>query len=791
MKRKIQSPVMSVIVVLGLLLSGLPVSAAGPVYVHGNINGTETWLASNLYIVDGNLTVTTPGQLTIEAGTQIKVEPGYSFTVNGSLLLPTTSGAQVVFTSNRDNSVGGDTDPSDIPPAPADWKGISLIYQSSPGSPSFEYTTVRYATTGLALENLTAAPINPTIAHNTFEYSQTGVNIAASSGDLGPTMVIQNNYFFQNTLGLEAQSTSLGNVFVQLKNNLFEQNSSYPVLLRGGTFPSFSGNTFTANGRQGIGVVDVIDIGGAWNKVPASSAPGALVLPYLVDDYLEIAQGTTLQISDGLVVKFGTDGLMEVYGELARDASPTAPVVFTSIHDDTYGGDTDGQVIDPASDPWAGLELFAGGGLNTADFSRTIFRYASSGLMITNGSNAEYSPAIHDNTFAYNGIGVNMLVGMAGDVKPLVSNNSFSGNQYGLVAVANSNVAGHALPSVQSNQFLNNADYPLMLQGSVFPSYSGNTFSGNLHPAIGVQGKIRRDGAWTTVMGQAGINLPYVLTANYEVSKGQTLTVPAGTVVKSAGPGLNVFGTLNLQGTSANPVVFTSLKDDDFGGNADAIAPVLTNSPAAAAQVAKTPGRTSLNEPGFLPDNVYWAQPEATETVPNLGDWTGLVVYAGGANIHDARVRYATFGVRLLNTGSAAISVTVQNSILDHNLAGIGMEARYLNADINALITGNQIVQNKAGVKVSWDSAYQAVSTPLIHNNNIMVNGIGVENLSPVVVDATNNWWGDASGPRHSSNPGGRGDPVSNNVNFNPYLGAPPFPPSAQYFKAFLPVVNK
>lgn len=793
MKRTTVYLSISMLVIFSLLLSGLPVQAAGPVYVSGEIAGAETWTAGNLYIVDGDLTVTSTGVLTVEPGTQIKVVPGVSVSVDGRLLLPTSAGPQVIFTSNRDNSVGGDTHPDDdLPPAPADWKGLTLLYQSGAGSPSFQYTTVRYASTGLWLENLTAAPISPAIAHNTFEFNQTGVNVLASDGDLSPAMVIQDNHFYQNDLGLEMQSTSLGNVFVQLNNNLFDQNNGYPLLLRGGTFPGFSGNTFSANGRQGIGVVDVIDIGGTWIQVPASSAPGAPVLPYIVDDYLEIAQGVTLQIADGLVVKFGSNGLLEVYGELSRDAMATLPVVFTSIHDDLYGGDTDGQVIDPASDPWNGLELFFMGGVKTADFSRTVFRYSSAGLMVTNSLDVEYSPAIHDNTFEHNGIGLNMLVGKGGDIKSLVSNNLFSANQYGFLAVANSNVAGHGLPSMQNNQFTNNTDYPLTLQGSVFPTYSGNTFTGNLHPSIGVQGKMRRNGTWLAVLGQGGLNLPYVLTANYEVSKNQTLTIPAATVVKSAGPGLNVFGVLNLQGGSANPVIFSSLKDDSFGGNTDAAAPVPGAALPAMAQAGTTPGRVELcNGACFQLRNDSWSQPESSDAAPGLGDWAGLAIYADGANIHDARIRYGTFGVRLLNNGSAAINVTVQNSTLDHNLTAIGLEARYLNANINAQINGNQLVYNQAGVKVFWDNTFQAISTPVVHNNNIMVNSIGVENQSPQVVDATDNWWGDLSGPRHPTNPGGLGDPVSNNVNFTPFLGTPPFPPAAEYLKSFLPVVNK
>ncbi len=39
-------------------------------------------------------------------------------------------------------------------------------------------------------------------------------------------------------------------------------------------------------------------------------------------------------------------------------------------------------------------------------------------------------------------------------------------------------------------------------------------------------------------------------------------------------------------------------------------------------------------------------------------------------------------------------------------------------------------------------------------------------------INATYNWWGDASGPTHSSNSDGKGDAVSDNVDFIPFLGS-------------------
>lgn len=63
-----------------------------------------------------------------------------------------------------------------------------------------------------------------------------------------------------------------------------------------------------------------------------------------------------------------------------------------------------------------------------------------------------------------------------------------------------------------------------------------------------------------------------------------------------------------------------------------------------------------------------------------------------------------------------------------------------------------------------------------INFNNIVGNtgtGVyGVYNGGTGTLDAVNNWWGDASGPTHAGNPGGSGDAVSDNVDYDPWLGA-------------------
>jgi|GEM_PF-2641975 len=60
--------------------------------------------------------------------------------------------------------------------------------------------------------------------------------------------------------------------------------------------------------------------------------------------------------------------------------------------------------------------------------------------------------------------------------------------------------------------------------------------------------------------------------------------------------------------------------------------------------------------------------------------------------------------------------------------------------------------------------------TVMVHNNSIFGNTTGIDASTLTgPVDATNNWWGDCSGPFHSTNPGGLGNPVTDNVFFIPW----------------------
>ncbi|MBK9302477.1 MAG: right-handed parallel beta-helix repeat-containing protein [bacterium] len=86
--------------------------------------------------------------------------------------------------------------------------------------------------------------------------------------------------------------------------------------------------------------------------------------------------------------------------------------------------------------------------------------------------------------------------------------------------------------------------------------------------------------------------------------------------------------------------------------------------------------------------------------------------------------------------------------------------------------TGNSFINcATAGVRVR-PGVPSDLSDVAFNGNTFTGNTEGVQNTTASVLNALNNWWGSASGPFHATtNPGGTGDPVTDNVNYRPWTG--------------------
>ena len=145
---------------------------------------------------------------------------------------------------------------------------------------------------------------------------------------------------------------------------------------------------------------------------------------------------------------------------------------------------------------------------------------------------------------------------------------------------------------------------------------------------------------------------------------------------------------------------------------------------------------------------------------------TGIAVYLGSGT-----------------SNTDTISVT-NNTFTSNNGHAAGYGAIAITSEVdgvntqNITITGNTFSGSQVAAAITiFDSANAAI--PNVIGNTIVINsnkfnddnfgGISVGTGVSGTVNAKNNWWGNISGPTHTSNPTGTGDIVSNGVDFRPW----------------------
>ena len=78
---------------------------------------------------------------------------------------------------------------------------------------------------------------------------------------------------------------------------------------------------------------------------------------HIIASKLTVPEQINLTFAPGVVVKFGGGCWLRVHGDLIAEGTSDAQIVFTSIKDDFYGGDTneDEDATAPAKDDWGNI----------------------------------------------------------------------------------------------------------------------------------------------------------------------------------------------------------------------------------------------------------------------------------------------------------------------------------------------------------------------------------------------------------------------------------------------------
>lgn len=249
-----------------------------------------------------------------------------------------------------------------------------------------------------------------------------------------------------------------------------------------------------------------------------------------------------------------------------------------------------------------------------------------------------------------------------------------------------------------------------------------------------VFGTLPSDTTWTLT------DSPYVITNDLSIPAGVTLTVEPGVVVKfhDSFTTLNIDGDLEAIGTASAPIIFTAYKDDTAGGD--------------------TNGDGSASFPG-------------TFTFPPVSDWRAIFFNAGSvSHIAHASIRY---GGQIFFNGFGY----QRNPMIRNDGGTLFMDSTDLNPGPYASEAFNQT--DGSTTVTDSHSTYGRVfvvssGTFAIHGSTFAQSSDAIINSNATTIDATNNWWGDASGPTHPNNPDGTGSRITGDVSFVPFLTTDP-----------------
>ncbi len=156
---------------------------------------------------------------------------------------------------------------------------------------------------------------------------------------------------------------------------------------------------FTPSAFAETHVSGVIDTNTTWKQTES---------PYVVDSDVNIASSTTLTIEPGVTVKLAPSVRITVDqgGNIHANGTTGNKIHFTSLADDSVGGDTNGDGSTTIPDLTTGEYFWSGiysyGGSSGITLNNTIVRYAERGLSIREAIDVH----ITDSTFEKNFIGI-------------------------------------------------------------------------------------------------------------------------------------------------------------------------------------------------------------------------------------------------------------------------------------------------------------------------------------------------------------------------------------------------
>jgi len=822
------------------------------VVVNGTIYKRNVAGYTNItYVLLEDLTISNLTNLTVNAGVVIKMQYK-SIYVDGGFKCNGTPAEKVIFTSLYDDNVGNPMDSNGdgnaTTPSRGNWYFVQYRDNSDDVFNTITYTNLQYGGAGgdgvLKFLNAGTAPTS---------FNQT---------------LIDQSYFGIICVGNSAPSFS----YVTIQNCYYD-----PIAMSLSSNPTFSDITFSANGSNGVRIIDLTLSADA--TLVKRSIAGFSNIAYIIPGTLSIASSATLTLQQGIILKFYSGGF-QVNGGLIAVGTSGEKIYFTALEDDAVGGDTnnDGSASVPTNSSWFGIWFYP----ESIDANNKLIyceiRYTGGGYTNPFGTDTYYGAVRIKDAYVQ------------------IDNTVFQQGNGSAVGIF-----GSANPAVSNCQMYNFTHTPVYMAMFSNPTFSNISLSNIGLRALGIQTETYSQTATIPQRSFAGYsNITYLING-ITINSGTTITIPAGTVIKTqSGQGIVVNGKLTVSGTSGNRVVFTDYRDDSYGNPADteqngsATSPNIYGPYIQFNDVSDDASTIDYAIMRYTTDAVrlYSASPSINFTTFNYGNYgitnlgvctpvinnntfdnliyapmsISLVAYPSSAlgNIISGttykclRVNDETltqdvtlpkrsfggvsnipyyFGNYTIGTGvTLTISpgivckfaqygtITVNNGLIAEGLLGAMQIGNIIftsitddfhggdsNSDGTATSSGSStwsgIIVNDVALDPQTRFAYcifrhatasygairLTSASPSIQYCNFNANSRGVyataasnptvnycdfydityEAVNNVnqsfVINAENCWWGSNTGPTHSGNPGGTGEPVTNSVDYLPF----------------------
>ena len=526
---------LTIIITISLVLQIFPggVKAEPFTVLKSTVWNGQVLMPDGFYVAPGAV-------LTIVPGTVIKL--GGNVGVKGRIVALGNSAEPIVFTSIKDKPQAGD------------WGYIE--FQTTDGVCDFSYCNFMYGGKG-GFGNIKIGA--PTGLDDRIHFDRCSVSYSASQGfwiaKANPVLTnctVSNCNSPDKGAGIwlqEASSPSLSGITIEKCTMAIKTDLD--------STPSMLGIQAKNNGKNAV----VVDTGTIAKKITWESS-----IPYLLEKQVVIAKNGSLTIMPGNVIKTAAsisiaDGALNVYGTLDQ------PVTFTSVNDDSVGGDvySDGQAKSAQAGDWGQIEFqtqalpctftftnfYYGGGKVDENSGYGILKFGAAGgvdsriklfncniahsqttgLWFQASTPSLYNCSISDCKNEEFGAAV-WLVSRS---RPLMWGCSLTDCKYAIYSDGDSYVMGKEM-KVANNQF-------------------NCIYFGERYESLLLDGDV----IWNS-------ELVHYIPKTIGIQPTGVLRIMPGIVVKFSGI-IRVDGRLIAIGTKDKPVVFTSLNDDEYGGD--------------------------------------------------------------------------------------------------------------------------------------------------------------------------------------------------------------------------------